>query len=77
MKRYELTFGVWKHGSGWQPHNYCNYYTVADTPEEAADEWARYMLAMDASDATNFVEMTVWDAESGEIVLTRRYKLAV
>ena len=73
MKRYKLTFAFWKHGSGWQPHNYGDHYITAATPEEAADEWASNMMATNAPKAKSYVEMTVLDTETGDAVLTRRY----
>jgi hypothetical protein len=73
MKHYELSFAVWQHGSGWQPHNYGDHYITAETPEEAADEWASNMMATHAPYAKSFVEMTVTDAKTGDTVLTRRY----
>ena len=73
MKKYKLTFAVWKHGSGWQPHNYGDHYITAATPGEAADKWASNMKAVHAPTAKNFVEMTVSDTETGDTVLTRRY----
>ena len=35
MKNYEIKFGVWKDGSGWQPHDIAG--REANTMEEAED----------------------------------------
>ena len=73
MKKYKLTFALWKYGSGWQLHNYGDRYITAATPEEAADKWASNMMATNAPKAKSYVEMTVSDTATGDAVLTRRY----
>jgi len=71
MKKYTLTFAVWKHGSGWQPHYYGNHYINAETPEEAATEWADNVMATERPDADSYVEMTVLHGD--DVILTKRY----
>lgn len=73
MKKYKVTFAVWKHTEGWQPHNYSDKYINANTPEAALSEWADNMMATEAPNANSFIEATVTAVKDGEVVLSKRF----